>query len=123
MGWRDSEYFIRKRKQEREEVLILPFFVSKGSILLVRDCVAEQLEEGWLEYVAGTVVNPTEYRAETELRTQGWAVSFTSLTLMICLPARPHQLRIPQPSGRRTCGAFLRKTVKLATLNVLFLSS
>lgn len=103
-GRRDSAYFIRKRKQEREEILILPFFAFKGSDLLVRDCAAEQLEGGWLEYVAVTVVNPAEYRAETEVRTQAWAVSFTSLTLMICLPARPHQLRIPQPSGRRTVG-------------------
>lgn len=105
MGGRgDSAYFIRKRKQEREEILILPFFVFKGSDLLVRDCAAEQLEGGWLEYVTVTVVNPAEYRAETEVRTQAWAVSFTSLTLMICLPARPHQLRIPQPSGCRTVG-------------------
>lgn len=80
----------------------MSFFVSKGSVLLVRDCVAEQLEGGWLEHAEGTVVNTMEYGAETEVRTQGWAVSFKSLTLMICLPGRPRQLRIPQPMGRRT---------------------
>ena len=31
--------------------------------------MAEQLKGGWLEYVAVTVVNPTEYRAETEVST------------------------------------------------------